>query len=40
VAELRRLVEATGLAVQHAELAARERRPPHFEVITLLAKKP
>ena len=40
VPDLTRLVEATGLSVQHAELAARERRPPHFEVITLLATKP
>lgn len=40
VPELTRLVEATGLVVRHAELAARERRPPHFEVITLLAARP
>ncbi len=40
VPELTHLVEATGLSVRHAELAARERRPPHFEVVTLLAAKP
>lgn len=40
VPDLRRLVESTGLVVHHCELAGRERRPPHFEVITLLATKP
>lgn len=40
VPELKRLAESHGLVVHHAELAGRERRPPHFEVITLLATKP
>lgn len=37
--ELRALVEHAGLSVAHAELASRERRAPHFEVLTLTAIK-
>ena len=28
-----------GLSVQNAETVTREKRPPHFEVISLIAKK-
>lgn len=38
--ELRRFAEKAGLVVQVCEVVTRERRPPHFEVITLLARKP
>ena len=38
--ELRRLAEKAGLDVRVCEVAAKERRPPHFEVITLIAHKP
>jgi len=39
-AELERLAGACGLRVDQIEASAREKRPPHFEVITLLAHKP
>jgi ubiquinone/menaquinone biosynthesis C-methylase UbiE len=38
--ELRKFAEKAGLAVQVCEVVTRERRPPHFEVFTLLARKP
>jgi ArsR family transcriptional regulator len=37
--ELRRFAEKAGLAVQVCEVVTREKRPPHFEVLTLLARK-
>ena len=38
--ELRRYAEKAGLAVTVCEAVTREKRPPHFEVLTLLANKP
>ncbi|KRG70640.1 ArsR/SmtB family transcription factor [Pseudoxanthomonas dokdonensis] len=38
--ELRRFAEKAGLQVAKAEVVTRERRPPHFEVISLTAVKP
>ena len=38
--ELRKFAEKAGLAVQVCEVVTRERRPPHFEVLSLLARKP
>lgn len=38
--ELKRLCTRAGLGVIECALATRERRPPHFEVLTLLARKP
>jgi ArsR family transcriptional regulator len=37
--ELRRFAEKAGLSVQVCEVVTREKRPPHFEVLTLLARK-
>jgi ArsR family transcriptional regulator len=37
--ELRRFAEKAGLVVQVCEVVTRERRPPHFEVLSLLARK-
>jgi ubiquinone/menaquinone biosynthesis C-methylase UbiE/DNA-binding transcriptional ArsR family regulator len=37
--ELRRFAEKAGLAVKMCEVVTREKRPPHFEVVTLLARK-
>ena len=37
--ELRRFVEKAGLALQSTETVTREKRPPHFEVISLIARK-
>jgi SAM-dependent methyltransferase/DNA-binding transcriptional ArsR family regulator len=37
--ELKRLCTRAGLSVIECGLATRERRPPHFEVLTLLARK-
>lgn len=39
-AELRGFARDAGLEVLSCDRAARERRPPHFEVLTLLARKP
>jgi ArsR family transcriptional regulator len=39
-AELRALAAKAGLEVVSCELATREQRPPHFEVLALLARKP
>jgi len=38
--ELRRFAEKAGLVVTSLETVTRERRPPHFEVISLIAHKP
>lgn len=38
--ELRRFVDKAGLVLQTSETVTREKRPPHFEVISLIAKKP
>jgi ArsR family transcriptional regulator len=38
--ELRRFAEKAGLDVQVCEVVTQERRPPHFEVLSLLARKP
>ncbi len=38
--ELRKLCRKQGLEVLDCEISSRERRPPHFEVLTLLARKP
>lgn len=40
VKELRRHAEKAGLEVTVCEAVTREKRPPHFEVLTLLARKP
>lgn len=37
--ELRKFAEKAGLSVQVCEAVTREKRPPHFEVLTLLARK-
>lgn len=37
--ELRKFVEKAGLALQNTETVTREKRPPHFEVVSLIAKK-
>ena len=38
--ELRRFAEKVGLEVTSLEAVTRERRPPHFEVISLIGSKP
>jgi ArsR family transcriptional regulator len=38
--ELRRFAEKAGLVVSSLETVTREKRPPHFEVISLIASKP
>lgn len=38
--ELRKFVEKAGLDVSSLESVTREKRPPHFEVISLIAMKP
>ena len=38
--ELRKHAEKAGLEVQVCEVVTREKRPPHFEVVSLLAGKP
>lgn len=38
--DLRGLCAQAGLEVLECRLATRERRPPHFEVLTVLARKP
>src|SRR5690606_17678938 len=37
--ELRKFVEKAGLEVSSLETVTREKRPPHFEVISLIAHK-
>ena len=39
-AELRRFAEKSGLQVASLQVVTRERRPPHFEVISLTGIKP
>lgn len=38
--ELRRFVDKAGLRLQAADTVTREKRPPHFEVISLIASRP
>jgi len=38
--ELRRFIAKAGLELTSAEIVTREKRPPHFEVISLIARKP
>ena len=38
--DLRRYADKAGLEVTVCESVTREKRPPHFEVLTLLARKP
>ncbi len=38
--ELRKFAEKAGLEIANAETVTRERRPPHFEVLSLTALKP
>ena len=38
--ELKRFVEKSGLSLQSTETVTREKRPPHFEVVSLIARKP
>ena len=38
--DLRNFATQAGLTVMHCERITRERRPPHFEVLSLLARKP
>jgi DNA-binding transcriptional ArsR family regulator len=38
--DLRRFVSRAGLELLTAETVTREKRPPHFEVISLIARKP
>ncbi len=38
--ELRRFATRAGLELISAETVTREKRPPHFEVISLIARKP
>jgi len=38
--ELRRFIAKAGLELTSAEIVPREKRPPHFEVISLIARKP
>lgn len=40
VGALKRHTSAAGLEVQSCQVTSREARPPHFEVITLMANKP
>ncbi len=40
VDELKKLAKKAGLDVVDCEISSREKRPPHFEVLTLLARKP
>jgi ubiquinone/menaquinone biosynthesis C-methylase UbiE len=37
--ELRKFAAKAGLNVQVCEVVTQEKRPPHFEVLTLLARK-
>ncbi len=38
--ELRRFIEKAGLTITASETVTREKRPPHFEVISLIGTKP
>jgi len=37
--ELRRFIAKAGLELTSAEIVTREKRPPHFEVISMIARK-
>jgi ArsR family transcriptional regulator len=37
--ELRRFAQKAGLAVQVCQVVTQEKRPPHFEVLALQARK-
>lgn len=37
--ELKKFVDKAGLALQSTETVTREKRPPHFEVVSLIARK-
>jgi SAM-dependent methyltransferase len=39
-ATIRRALQRAGLAVEHCEVTSRERREPHLNVVTALARKP
>jgi ArsR family transcriptional regulator len=39
-AALRRWLGKAGLTVEHCTVTAREKRPPHFDVVTAVARKP
>lgn len=38
--DLRRFLERAGLVLESSETVTREKRPPHFEVVSLIARKP
>jgi DNA-binding transcriptional ArsR family regulator/protein-L-isoaspartate O-methyltransferase len=38
--ELRKFAEKAGLEIQATEIVTREKRPPHFEVVSLICSKP
>jgi len=38
--ELRKFAEKAGLGISSLETVTREKRPPHFEVISLIGNKP
>src|SRR3546814_12932250 len=38
--ELRRFIDKAGLELLSSETVTRERRPPHFEVVSLIGRKP
>ena len=38
--ELRRFADNAGLGIASCETVTREKRPPHFEVISLIGSKP
>ena len=38
--ELRRFIDKAGLELVSSETVTRERRPPHFEVVSLTGRKP
>ena len=38
--ELRKFMEKAGLEIATTETVTREKRPPHFEVIALIGRKP
>ena len=37
--QLRRMLQKAGLAIDACDITCREKRPPHFEVITAFAHK-
>ncbi|MDQ3160254.1 MAG: ArsR family transcriptional regulator, partial [Pseudomonadota bacterium] len=38
--DLHKYVEAAGLRIASTDTVTREKRPPHFEVISLIGRKP